>query len=486
VTDSELSPTGLTDAEAVLAELGLDDKPPPVGSDNCLPRQTTAASPLSGKVHKVEISKIKFGNRQRTNLDGAGEFAKRAQLRDSIQRRGLIHPIAVTRHVEKVESESYEYQLVVGGRRLSCCTELGWTHIPAQIAEECSKREQKAIELEENLYKADPPAADREEAILQIHELFEVDRPDWDQTDTAEYLGLQRSTISIILNNARAAREGKIPPEAKSGKQRRRIREAIDQQAKAGENEKIRGVLRDLGLDGDERPFDIETGNFLEWPPSYCGPKFHVAHVDLPYGADADNFGQSSMPVHGGYEDNPETARALREAFFKYQDRFLFNEAFLFWWFQTKQNADGTVYRMLQSAGWDVRPNPLIWDKSGAGMGGDIDNDPKHVYETCFFCSRGGAKIKQQVVDLTRHPVVSKRHPSEKPQAVLEHFLRMVVTKHTRLFDPTCGSGSSIRAARALGADRALGLELNDDFASRARLVLDEAMRRPSLEDLDL
>src|SRR5262245_61358277 len=24
-------------------------------------------------------------------------------------------------------------------------------------------------------------------------------------------------------------------------------------------------------------------------------------------------------------------------------------------------------YRMLQSAGWDVRPNPLIWDKSGAG-----------------------------------------------------------------------------------------------------------------------
>lgn len=486
MTDSELSPTCLTDAEAVLAELGLDDKPPPVGSDNCLPRQTTAASPLSGKVHKIEISKIKIGDRQRTKLDGAGEFAKRAQLRDSIQRRGLIHPIAVTRHVEKVESESYEYQLVVGGRRLSCCTELGWTHIPAQIAEECSKREQKAIELEENLYKADPPAADREEAILQIHELFEVDRPDWDQTDTAEYLGLQRSTISIILNNARAAREGKIPPEAKSGKQRRRIREAIDQQAKAGENEKIREVLRDLGLDGDERPFDIETGNFLEWPPSYCGAKFHVAHVDFPYGADADNFGQSSMPVHGGYEDSPETARALREAFFKYQDRFLFNEAFLFWWFQTKQNADGTVYRMLQSAGWDVRPNPLIWDKSGAGMGGDIDNDPKHVYETCFFCSRGGAKIKQQVVDLTRHPVVSKRHPSEKPQAVLEHFLRMVVTKHTRLFDPTCGSGSSIRAARALGADRALGLELNDDFASRARLALDEAMRRPSLEDLDL
>ena len=49
----------------------------------------------------------------------------------------------------------------------------------------------------------------------------------------------------------------------------------------------------------------------------------------------------------------------------------------------------------------------------------------------------------------------------------------MCVDGNTRLFDPTCGSGSALRAARALGAREVLGLESNPDYADAARRALD-------------
>ena len=42
----------------------------------------------------------------------------------------------------------------------------------------------------------------------------------------------------------------------------------------------------------------------------------------------------------------------------------------------------------------------------------------------------------------------------------------------TSILDPTCGSGSAIRAARSLGASELLGIELNSEFADRAEELL--------------
>lgn len=46
--------------------------------------------------------------------------------------------------------------------------------------------------------------------------------------------------------------------------------------------------------------------------------------------------------------------------------------------------------------------------------------------------------------------------------------MRMVIDENTRLLDPTCGSGSALRAARSLGANSLVGLELNPEFAANA------------------
>ena len=75
---------------------------------------------------------------------------------------------------------------------------------------------------------------------------------------------------------------------------------------------------------------------------------------------------------------------------------------------------------------------------------------------------------------------------SEKPQAVLRHYFRMLVDGHSSLLDPTCGSGSAVRAAVATGAGRFLGIELNKDFADEADRALADQMANPevSVEEL--
>jgi DNA modification methylase len=44
----------------------------------------------------------------------------------------------------------------------------------------------------------------------------------------------------------------------------------------------------------------------------------------------------------------------------------------------------------------------------------------------------------------------------------------MIINEHSKVLDPTCGSGSALRAAKSLGAAYVLGIEKNKDFAERA------------------
>jgi hypothetical protein len=54
-----------------------------------------------------------------------------------------------------------------------------------------------------------------------------------------------------------------------------------------------------------------------------------------------------------------------------------------------------------------------------------------------------------------------------RPQPMLRHFFEMFVDEHTIMLDPTCGSGTALRAAEALKAKYVLGVEIK----GRASLV---------------
>jgi DNA modification methylase len=126
---------------------------------------------------------------------------------------------------------------------------------------------------------------------------------------------------------------------------------------------------------------------------------------------------------------------------------------------------------ILSEMGWEVDPFPLIWLKSdNAGMLPDMNRGPRRIYETALFASRGDRKIVRPVSNAVALPTTKDFHTSEKPLLVLQHFFRMFVDESTRLLDPTCGSGMAIRAAEEAGSSFALGLEMNEEFAERARV----------------
>jgi DNA modification methylase len=66
--------------------------------------------------------------------------------------------------------------------------------------------------------------------------------------------------------------------------------------------------------------------------------------------------------------------------------------------------------------------------------------------------------------------VDSRGTPQREP--MLRHFFRMFVDDSTSMLDPTCGSGTALRAANELDAAHVLGLEINPEFAEDAELLL--------------
>lgn len=74
-------------------------------------------------------------------------------------------------------------------------------------------------------------------------------------------------------------------------------------------------------------------------------------------------------------------------------------------------------------------------------------------------------------------PTARDEHPSAKNEAMLSHFMEMLVDEHTVMLDPTCGGGSALRAADALGAKMVFGIEKDEGYARQARERLENARK---------
>jgi DNA modification methylase len=143
----------------------------------------------------------------------------------------------------------------------------------------------------------------------------------------------------------------------------------------------------------------------------------------------------------------------------------------MFWF--SMHNYSETITAL--SPHFKIDPFPLFWLKSNnKGMMPDSDRGPRRIYETCLFGTRGDRLIVKPTSNAIDKPTDTSIHPSAKPFEVLDYFFGMFVDGSTSMLDPTCGSGTAIRAAEAHDAERILGIEINEDFVIEA----EEALRR--------
>lgn len=115
----------------------------------------------------------------------------------------------------------------------------------------------------------------------------------------------------------------------------------------------------------------------------------------------------------------------------------------------------------------------LVWEKDGPGMG-NVDSWGIGT-EFILFLKKGN----RQMTDKRRSPVLhfpqvpAKKliHPHEKPIELIKPLIQHSTARGDLIVDPFCGSGATIRAAKALNRS-ALGMEMDKMNFDRAYAAL--------------
>lgn len=372
-------------------------------------------------------------------------------LANSIASLGLIHPIVITR----------DHILVAGECRLRAIRDhLGWTNIAAQYQDEVEEWVLYGIELEENIKREDLDWRDRTQAIVKYHELRAANNPSWSQSKTASAIGLSQQAVQSHLKVAANLSDPDVA-NATTFETARNTARRKEERKRADEAHTHNAVVHTS---------PILTANFLEWAPTYSGPKFNLLHCDFPYGLNEHSANRQGSSLSVDFDDSPEVYWTLFKVFTVNLDAFCAESAHLIFWFAPKFYCQTWLALKLLD-GFEFDDHPLVWHKD-KGIAPDTERRPRRLYEMAFFGWRNKRKIIRVKDNLVNAPLERERHPHEKSELALRHFFEMCVDSNTRLFDPTCGSGSALRAARALGAETVLGLERNEEYATVARAAL--------------
>jgi ParB family chromosome partitioning protein len=400
--------------------------------------------------------------RQRRDLTDIEELA------ESISRLGLINPITVDAN----------NVLIAGERRLSAVKTLGWTHVPThQPNDEIDERMAWAIELEENIKRVDLPWQERVQAIEAYHKLQRETQPTWSNVDTAAALGLNQSNVYRAILVSEELKTNPKVAEAPKFSVALGIVERNQKRRQESDLLRLDSIIKPSAAAEPAARAEILCSDFRQWALAYNGPRFNFVHCDFPYGINADQFNQGSADAHGGYADTEETYWTLCKTLCDSLDTLTSPDSHFIFWFSMKFYRE-TLAFFAEHSDVVFDPFPLMWMKTdNAGILPDPSRGPRRTYETALWGRRGDRPVVKAVANSYGGPTVRNTHMSEKPEPMLRHFFSMVVDKSSLVLDPTCGSGSAVRAAESLGAAFVRGLEINPEFAERAQLELVKARR---------
>jgi ParB-like nuclease domain len=217
--------------------------------------------------------------------------------------------------------------------------------------------------------------------------------------------------------------------------------------------------------------------NFIPWARAYDGPRFNFIHCDFPYGKKvfAAEWGGKRAEEEFKYDDDRQVYWNLCRALCEERNRLFTSSAHLMFWTSADiSNLHETIeFFRAHAPDFIFQARVLVWHKSdNAGIVHDARRRPRWTYETALMATRGDRVLVKPLAASYSAPTARTLHPSTKPEPVLRHFFGMFVDATTRLLDPTCGSGSALRAAESLGAQSVLGLDSSPDFVKSARKAL--------------
>lgn len=438
----------------------------------------------------IEISAIKIAaNRQRRTFDAAALH----ELADSIQARGLYHPIVL-----RVVGQ--DYQLVSGERRLRACTDiygLGgvFTHdgqavlpgcIPYTTLGDLNDLDAEEAELEENIRRVDLSWQERASAHARLKAL---------RDRQAAAAGVSPPSVADLSVEVRGSSKG-INQETTRRELIVASRLDDPEVAAAANVDDAFKILRRKESAAKDRALGESVGrtftadlhkalneNTLAWLTTCPSDSFDVILTDPPYGMGADEFGDSggrAQGAHGYVDDEASFTRILSicqtELF-----RVAKPQAHLYWFCDIDQFHNAKL--AFSVAGWSVFRTPLIWYKRTAMRAPWPDQGPQRKYETILYAVKGKRPTLKLAGDVLDFPPDSNLgHSAQKPVALFEELLRRSCHPGDAVLDPFMGTGTIFAAAHALKC-RATGIEL--DQASYG-IAVARLERLKAQQELDL
>lgn len=371
----------------------------------------------------------------------------------SLAEKGQLQPIVVNREME----------LIAGGRRLAAClkAQLEVLCIFNDAVDSLTMRE---LEIEENIQRKQFTPAEEFKAIAEIHSLKQQRfgestsgrKGGHTLQDTANLLGKSKAKVIEALSLAQAVEKF---PELKNCKKASEIKKAVKAieavATRAGKAVEYRAEMQAMAQN-NSHPYEVFKLSAAEFYSKLEPESVDVLLTDPPYGIEIDKIATSTGGVTGGHNSagftfDDSTVGAL-EFYRDLAERSIIftkpsSHAFVFcgpehFW---------TIRELFKSAGWLCYVKPIIWIKREVGQCNVPHAWPASCYETMLYARRvDSVLVKQGQPDwIECPPIVSgaKRHPTEKPIALLRNLIQRVALPGSVIVDPFMGSGSAIEAA---------------------------------------
>lgn len=425
-----------------------------------------------GNSTPVAVDQIKVGDRYRKNL---GDLEP---LKRSISEIGLLHPVVI----------DADHRLLVGGRRLEACKQLGMLTIPAVTAASLSELRQRVMaESDENVCREpfkpsemvalgrvieefQRPIAEAEEKKSPGRPkkgggnapTFSKPRDESKRTSSvaAAACGVDRRTYekAKAVTNAAAAAPKKFGELAemmdRTGKVSRAYSELRKAEKKAEREEAKKRVEETTGIKADERCSlgdvwilgdhalycgDTSTDEFRDLLRARIDGTAALAFADPPYGANVD-----------GYDDSK----------FYWEHDYLADAADIV----VVTPGIVSIFELSRSTAMPYRWSLAAWITNGMTRG--AVGFGNWIYAAVF--SRGS--VFRQAQDFSKVTISNAEsqdtdHPTRKPTEYVQWIVETFSRPKQWVIDPFLGSGQTLIVCEASGR-RCVGGELDPGFCS--------------------
>lgn len=402
---------------------------------------------------EVKLNEINVGDRFRKKFEDIDKLA------ESISKNGLIEPIIIDEH----------FNLIAGERRFKAHQLLAKETILARTIADLSELEKKEIEIEENVQRKAFTWQEECFAKKHLHELKQElhgsavkghDSSGWSMRDTAQALDESVGTVSMDIQLAKGI---KAFPELMKEKSKtaafKKLKTKQEQllQAEMAKRIKSSGLI--------DRP-EVMHGDCIDVMKRMDSDSIDLIVTDPPYGVDIGDAKvfKRDKALDVGFEDSDFATFDMLDRAVAEMSRIL-KEGSHMYIFCGIDKA-GQLGRLLLKHGLTVHKFPLIWDKGSGGYPSQMTTYV-HSYEVMLHCWKGkGRKLNgtpRDVFTIKRCPSGRKIHPTEKPTELLRDLINLSSNPGERVFDPFCGSGSTVVAAKETSRIGS-GVELNEVY----------------------